>query len=95
MLLPEEIKSIETDILIIAIIFVCSLEGRMSSVHDEQDDSEREDVSDMALVWLVRQDFRCHIGWRTNLGLAEARSISTTDLACKSEIDNFHVKIGI
>ena len=95
MLLPEEIKSIEADVLIIVVLLVSSLEGRMSSVHDEQDDSERKDVSDMALVWHVCQYFRCHIAWRTNLVLAEASSIFTTNLACKSEIDNFDVKIGI
>ena len=66
-LLPEKIDSVVVDELVVAVFGACSLEGRMSSVHGKEDDSEGEDVSNMALVWLSGQDFRCHIAWSTNL----------------------------
>jgi hypothetical protein len=89
--LPEEVRSVGGEELVVVILFVGHAEGRVSRVKDEKNNTKSEKIDNLALIWLAGKDLRSHVTWGTDHGLVGAGTITSLKRASKAEIDNFDV----
>jgi hypothetical protein len=66
--LPEEVRSVGSEELVVVILFVSHAEGRMSRVKDEENHTECEKIDNLTLVGLTGKDLRGHVAWGTDHG---------------------------
>ena len=72
-------------------VFLCSfLERERSSLHDEEDDADSEQVYDLTLEGYAQVNFRSHVALRANeSGALEARRASPIDGVGEAEVGQF------
>ena len=61
-LLPEEVEAVLMEVFVVVVAFGGALEGWMTRVEREENDTEGEDVGDLSLVGLFLSEFWCHVG---------------------------------
>ena len=89
--LPEEVRSVGGEELVIVILFVGHAEGRVSRVKDEKNHTKSEKIDNLALIWLTSKDLGSHVSWGTDHGPVGAGTIASLKRASEAEIDNFDV----
>jgi len=89
--LPEEVRSVSGKKLVIVIFFVGHSEGRVTGVQDEENYSEGEEINNLSLIRLSRENLRCHVSRSTDDRFVGARSVTSFKRACKTEIDNLNI----
>jgi len=67
----------------------------MLCVHDEKDNGCGEEVGHLSLVWLLLEDFRSHVAWRSDDRLVESASISAFKRACEAKVDYLQIVIVV
>ncbi len=63
---PELLAAIRGDQLVMRIFHVSHVEGRMAGIQDEEDDTEGEQIDNLALVRLLGVNLRSHEAERAN-----------------------------
>jgi hypothetical protein len=63
------------------------------SKHDKEDDTAREKVDNLTLVWMLVENFRGHVSGCSDDRPVEAASITTFERACEAEINDLNVVI--
>ena len=92
---PKDLVPVTTNQIVILVFFFGIAERGVTRPHYEQDDSSSKKVTSIRLIGLVRNDFRSHISRRSFASPVEARPVAALDLACKAEIDNLDVEVGV
>lgn len=70
--LPEQVGPVGGDQLVVLVLFVGHAEGRVTRVQDEEDNSECEQIDNLALVSLFQKNFRGHVTSGANDGAVSA-----------------------
>mmetsp|Transcript_18364 Transcript_18364/g.21664 ORF Transcript_18364/g.21664 Transcript_18364/m.21664 type:complete len:226 (-) Transcript_18364:25-702(-) len=65
----------------------------MARSHDEEDDTEGEQVDDLALVGLLGDDFGSHVAGSADLGTVDTGAIAALKRASKAEVDDLDVVV--
>ena len=89
--LPEEVRSVGGEKLVVVILLIGHAEGRVSRVEDEKNHTKCEKIDNLTLIWLASKDLRGHVAWGTNHGPVGAGAITSFERASKTEINNFDV----
>ena len=88
---PELLRSVRGNQLVVRILHVGHVEGWVTSIQDEEDDTKGKEVDDLALVGLLSVDLWGHEAERANDGAVHARAISSLDWAGEAKVDNLDV----
>lgn len=86
---PEDVGSVASDALVVRIAGLGRSEWRMLCDHDEQDHARGEQVSLLALVWLVKMDLRRHVVQGSQLRVQESTTVAALNGASESKISDF------
>ena len=92
MRVPEDIEPLLFDELVVWIVDHCLFERRIASVHDEEDDSAREDVRLPAVVMLQR-NLRSHVSLSAQLSVQDASAVVPSNQARKPKICNLQYEV--
>ena len=95
MRLPKEVRPVSSQELIVAIVLAGLRKGWVARTHGEEDDTKGEQVDDLALVWLLHEDFGGHISRRADLRAIDARAIAALERACEAEVDNLDIVVFV
>lgn len=87
MSLPEDVKLLLLEDLVVRISWRCLLKGRISGIHDEEDDSRCEDVHTLALVFFTR-DLWSHIAFSSQLGPEDASAVLALEEGGEAEVSD-------
>lgn len=90
--LPEEICPVCDQQLVVGVVLVSLLKWRMSSVHDEQDDAESEQINLITLVLIFSDQFRRHVGNCTELSVQVTAAITALQRRCETEVCNLNIE---
>ena len=91
---PEDVESFFFDEFVVRVIRGSFLEGRVSSIHDEENDSWGEDINALAFVFFGG-DFRGHVAFSSQFGSQHTGFVFSSQVTGESEISNFEdVKVG-
>ena len=91
---PEQVGTVLNDELVERILLARHLvEWLMLAAHAEKNDSEGEQVTGLALVLVVVENLWGHVHWGADFRRVEACSLSSGDVGCKTEVDDFHVEV--
>lgn len=74
MRLPEDVVFLFLDEFVVRIVEGGLFEGRVSRVHDEEDDARCEDIATLALVFLGRY-LGSHVTFSAQLGSEHSRAV--------------------
>lgn len=91
MRLPESRGAVSRQKLVVRILRCRAVEGWVACVQDKQDDTEREQVDDLALVRLLSVNLGSHEAKRTNEGAVHAVASAAFNGASEAEIDDFDI----
>lgn len=87
MSLPEDFVLLFLEDFVVWVSWCCLLEWRISSIHDEEDDSRCEDIHTFSLVFLAR-DLWSHVAFSSQLGSEDASAVLALEEGRKAEISD-------
>ena len=90
---PEKVRPLSFEKIVPLVLLMSPLKGRMSSVHDEEDHTESEQINDLALVIVIQENLGGHVGWSATLHLIGTRTIFSLKRGSKTEINDLNVVI--
>lgn len=90
---PELIGFVGRDQLVVGVLHVSHVERWVTSIHNEEDNAEGEQVDDLGLVGLACVDFGRHEAKRANDAAVDAGAVAALDGARKAEIDDLDVVV--
>lgn len=94
---PKLFRPLHTEQAVVDVAHGRRLKRLPPSVHDENEDSEGEQIRQNRLVGVVHADFWRHVAIRADflLAWAEARASAAVNPASKAEIDEFEVVVAV
>lgn len=95
MRLPEQVRSVGSDALVEPVVRLGSVEGRVLSQHDEQDDRGSKHVGCWSRVWLPLMDFWSHIIQCSESSSEETGVLLAVSWSGKAEVCDFNVELGV
>ena len=96
MTLPEDVRSVESDLVIeLVLLRVSSVEGRMTGHHNEQDDGGREKVHLGSVVWQLGEDLGSHVSESSEDGLQGVAAVSACEGSSETEVCNFQIEFVV
>ena len=93
--LPEDVGSLLEDVLEVGVFRVCLVKRRMTSIHDEQDDADGEQIDLVALVLFLVTDFGGHVAGRAQIRVQRTLAVTAHDGRGKAEINDLQVVLLI
>ena len=93
--LPEEIRSLSCQKLVVHVIAVGHGKWWVLGEHDEEDDTAGKEVDNLSLIWGLIENLRSHVSWSSDDRSIESASITTLKWACESEINDLDVVIFV
>ena len=63
----------------------------MTGIQYEENDSEGEEINNLSLIRLSRENLWCHVSRSTDDRFVGTRSITSFKRACKAEIDDLDI----
>ena len=91
--LPETVVLVRGQQIVKVIASGGHSEGRSASIHDKEDDAQREQIDHLPTVGRLGQKLRRHVAWRSDLRRVVATSVFTFQLTHESEIDDLDVVV--
>ena len=88
---PELLGAVCRDKLVVGIFHVRHVEGWVTGIENEKDDTEGEQIDDLTLVRLLGMDLRGHEAEGTNDGAVHTISRSAFNGAGESEINDLNI----
>lgn len=74
--LPEQIRSVGRNERVEPILIISLRKGRVSSPHDEQDNSKGKKINHITLIRNSLGDFWGHVAWSTDFSTIESRTVA-------------------
>jgi len=91
--LPELIGLIAVEPLVMDVSWLSLSEWRVTSMHDEEDDSQGEEVSLLSRICFASVQLWGHVGLSAELGLEVALTVASSKRGCEPEVSDFYVVI--
>jgi hypothetical protein len=95
MVLPKQVGAVSRQQLVMGVVGVCHVEWGMTSIQNEQDNSEGEKIDNVTLVRLLQENLRCHVGLSSKDSLEVATSVTTLDRCSETKISDFNVEFVV
>lgn len=92
MRVPKDIEPLLFDELVVRIVDHCLLKRRIACVHDEEDDSTRENISLPAIV-MFQRNLRSHVSLSAQLSVQDSRAVVSPNQARKPKICNLEYEV--
>lgn len=93
--LPEQIGSVGHQQLVMGVGRVGLGEWRVTSIQNEQDDTEGEQINLVTLVGLVHNQLGSHVGNCSQAGVEIAGTVTTSHRCSETEVSNLDVELLI
>lgn len=78
-----------------AIVGVSLVKWWVSSVQDEENDTQSEQIDCCTIVRLFLDDLGSHVGESTQLGVEVARSITASSGCCETKVSNLNIELFV
>ena len=88
---PELCGAVRRQQLVVRVVNCRAIERWVTCVQNEEDDSEGEEVDNLALVGLLSVNLRSHEAERADVGSVHAGVFAAFDGASKTKVDDFDV----
>jgi hypothetical protein len=72
---------------------VSQLEWWVTRIQNEEDDSKREQINDVSLIWFFSKDFWGHVSLSSEMSLEGATAVSALNRGCESEVSNSNIEL--
>jgi len=91
--LPEDIRLLHEEELVVRVLGVSLIEWRMAREHDEHDDSDSKQVNLVSSVLTLFFDFWRHVARRTELREEQAFSVTALNRGSEAKVNNTQVEL--
>jgi hypothetical protein len=92
---PEEISAVSRQQFVVGVIRVCHVEWWVTSIQNEQDNTEGEEIDNVTLVRLFQENLRGHVGLGSEDSVEVATSVTALDRGSETKISDFNVEFVI
>mmetsp|Transcript_6366 Transcript_6366/g.8253 ORF Transcript_6366/g.8253 Transcript_6366/m.8253 type:complete len:428 (+) Transcript_6366:241-1524(+) len=92
---PEEVSSVHSKKLEVLVLRRCTLERRVTRVHNEQNNGGSEEIYHVSLIWLSLMNFRSHVALSSKFSLEHAAAVTALNRSGKTEVSDLNVEVFV